>query len=86
MRVSLAAAIVAIIISLTAATFAIWPVVANAPWIPDEVVITAPLPIPTRELSRCQRLWQNFIDAQTEYAAGIVLIETTKYNCQNPFD
>lgn len=63
-----AIAIVALTLAIVASVFAIWPVVADAPWEDS----AAPVVAPARQPSRCEMLTQQLADAQTELAALII--------------
>ena len=65
----LAALVVTGAIAIAAAVFAIWPVVADAPW-EDEIVV--PTPVPVVRQTECERLTQQMADAQTREGASII--------------
>ena len=53
MRLMIAALAVTLAIAIVAAVFAIWPVVADAPW-EDEIVVPTPVVVDRTDDIRCQ--------------------------------
>ncbi len=54
-------------IAVTASVFAIWPVVADAPWEPN-IEASVPIAQPAPRVSQCERIAQQLADAGTDVA------------------
>ncbi len=82
MRLMLAALIATTAIAIVAAVFAIWPVVADAPW-EDEL----PTPVVVEERTeRCRRMEQAYLDSvviEASYEIREYLREETNKYCND---
>ena len=68
-----------LIVAVVASVFAIWPVVADAPWEEEAVIIVEeqPLPKPTR----CELLFEQLAEANTELAANVISYQLRQNGC-----
>lgn len=71
------ALVLTLVIAVTASVFAIWPVVADAPW-EEDVVVPTPV-VRERQLSECELITQQVADAQTELAVRALLRKAEAY-------
>ena len=67
MRLMAAALALSLTLAVVAAVFALWPVVADAPWESSEDSAPVVQPVPT--LTQCEELTELLAKAQTELAA-----------------
>jgi hypothetical protein len=67
MRLLVAALVLTFAVAVTASVFAIWPVVADAPW--EQAAAAQPIVVRQPTPSRCEVLSQLLAQAQTEIAA-----------------
>lgn len=68
-----AISILALTLAIVASVFAIWPVVAEAPWEDDTAPAVAPVVAPVvAPPSRCEELTQQLTDTQTDRAADTI--------------
>ena len=72
MRLMLAALVATSVIAIVAAVFAIWPVVADAPWESDDPVVVVQPTVEQRS-ERCRRTEQAYLDALVEGANRAVI-------------
>ena len=66
MRLLILALALSLVLSTTAAVFAIWPAVTDAPW---EDKVAMPTLVPVVQPTHCEVLTQQQADAQTERGA-----------------
>lgn len=78
MRLMAAALILSLTLAVVAAVFALWPVVADAPW---EYEAPEPVVIQPDEPSRCEVLTQQLADTNDELAANVIFELGFDANC-----
>lgn len=69
----------ALIVAVVASVFAIWPVVADAPWEEEPVIIVQEQAAP--EPTRCERLFEQLTEAVTEIAGRVLTQELRDHAC-----
>ena len=70
---------VLVLLLFVTSVFAIWPVVADAPW---EDSTSLPVIAAPKEPSQCEVLTQQLADAQTDIAASIIAATMRTRGCR----
>ena len=70
-----------LIVAVVASVFAIWPVVADAPWEEEAVIIVQEQAAPAPKKSGCGLLFEQLTEARTEIAGRVINSQLYNRGC-----